>query len=69
LERGKNPNYRIVTAGYEDEYKSLVENGWGVYSWKANGGYSRKGTRGEQNAHRERLFISPHCVKHHGLFG
>jgi hypothetical protein len=63
LERGKNPNYRIVVAGYEDEYKTLIENGWLVEKWSTRGGYSRIDTRGSQNRHRERLFISPHCIK------
>lgn len=62
LERGKNPNYRIVVAGYDDEYKTLLDNGWTFVAWSASGGYSniRKGEKNE-NRHRERLFISPHC--------
>jgi len=70
LDRGDNPDYRIVIAGYDDEYSSLVEAGWKVFSWKATGGYSRRGSRGELNAKRERLYISPHCegLKKKGLF-
>jgi len=65
LERGTNPNYRIVVCGYEDEYLELAKAGWIVVPWKAGGGYSRKDTRGATNAHRERLFISPFCEKIH----
>lgn len=64
LERGRNPNYRIVVAGYEDEYDSLVKDGWRVYEWKAQGGYGNIGNgKGKENRHRERLFISPHCIQ------
>jgi len=75
LDRGDNPDYRIVIAGYDDEYSSLVEAGWKVFSWKTGGGYSKIGGRGSQghsNAKRERLYISPHCeglkLKKKGLF-
>lgn len=66
LERGANPDYRIVVAGYDDEYQTLLDNGWTFESWSAKGGYGNRGggkTRGSVNRHRERLFISPHCVK------
>jgi site-specific DNA-adenine methylase len=60
LERGKNQSYRIVVAGYDDEYKTLLDNGWIFEAWSA---------RGSMNRHRERLFISPHCLKEKkGLF-
>jgi len=64
LERGSNKDYRIVAAGYEDEYKILMDNGWFCEKWRATGGYS---TPDNPNRHRERLFISPHCIKM-GLF-
>ena len=62
LKRGDNPNYRIVVAGYDDEYGKLVSNGWRIVEWKAHGGYAnlrKKGTN--NNRYRERLFISPYC--------
>ena len=72
LERGKNPNYRIVVCGYDDEYADLVNNGWIVHQWKAGGGYAKTNSPGANNAIRERLFISPHCLhklsKHLELF-
>jgi hypothetical protein len=72
LERGKNPNYRIVVCGYDDEYADLVNNGWTVHSWKASGGYAKTKSPGANNAIRERLFVSPHCLhkqsKHLELF-
>lgn len=62
LERGKNPNYRIVVAGYDDEYISLLDNGWQSISWSAGGGYANRNSRGMENRHRERLFVSPYCL-------
>lgn len=62
LERGKNQNYRIVVCGYEDEYSSLVDDGWQVHTWKTTGGYANRASKGSENRFRERLFISPHCV-------
>jgi site-specific DNA-adenine methylase len=62
LGRGENPDYRIVVCGYDDEYLTLIENGWKVHAWKANAGYARCGSRNLENRHRERLFISPHCL-------
>lgn len=64
LERGKMKEYRIVVAGYDDEYGELVQAGWRVHNWKANGGYSNLGEgKGRENTHRERLYISPYCIK------
>lgn len=75
--RGGNPRYRIVLAGY-DEYMSLVnEHGWRCERWKAQGGYSNTQRKdgstaiGKENAKRETLYFSPHCVdttRQGGLF-
>jgi len=63
LKRGDNPNYRIVVAGYDDEYGKLVSNGWRIIEWKASGGYAKLRKKGtNNNRYRERLFISPYCV-------
>jgi DNA adenine methylase len=61
LKRGKRKNYRIVLAGYEGEHDQLLDTGWRVHAWKAGGGYAKLGN-GKANRHRERLFISPHCL-------
>lgn len=58
LQRGKNPNYRIVVAGYDDEYQTLLDAGWTFEAWSAGGGYSNA----KSNRHRERLFFSPFCL-------
>lgn len=63
LENGKKENHRIVVCGYEDEYHRLVDAGWRVEAWKANGGYSNKGKNKSDNRYRERVFISPHCLR------
>lgn len=65
LERGSRESYRIVIAGY-DEHADLLEHGWRMKLWKANGGYGnlgKKTRRGAENAHRECLYFSPHCLE------
>lgn len=63
LERGKRNSYRIVIAGYDDEYSNLIEAGWKTERWTARGGYGNQGNKkGKENKHREMLFISPHCL-------
>jgi DNA adenine methylase len=60
LANGSNPGLRIVLCGYEGDYQMPKE--WRCVSWKAAGGYSA--ARGDgANALRERLWLSPHCVK------
>lgn len=63
LERGSRSTYRIVLAGYEGEHGALLEKGWHVYRWKAQGGYANMGDDDSplSNRYRERLFLSPHC--------
>ena len=73
-ERGTNPNYRIVIAGYSEEHESLLADGWTCRKWSAGGGYGNMGgagdgTNGKVNRHREALFFSPHCLKAGDLFG
>lgn len=74
LEQGGNPLMRIVLAGYDGEgHEELERAGWRVESWKARGGYGSQGgdeSRGRANAHRERLWFSPHCLRSgESLFG
>ena len=60
---GENPSLRIVLAGYDGEHNSLEQQGWRSVAWKARGGYGSQGEgRGRDNAKRERLWLSPHCM-------
>ena len=65
--RASDPDYRIVLAGYYDEHKNLLDEGWRMHRWSAGGGYggtARSGskTQGQINRHKETLFFSPHCL-------
>lgn len=61
-ENGDNPLLRICLAGYEGEHE--MPGSWEVVRWKAHGGYGSQGEgRGRENAHRECLWFSPHCLK------
>ncbi|HWQ54849.1 MAG TPA: DNA adenine methylase [Bryobacteraceae bacterium] len=69
LANGDNPELRIALCGYEGEHE--MPKSWSVVAWKANGGFAnqkRNGTQGQQNAHRERIWFSPHCLKPPSLF-
>lgn len=62
---GDNPRYRIVLAGFDTEHRSLVARGWREVEWYRGGflkgGYANQGDGGT-NQHRERLWLSPHCL-------
>jgi DNA adenine methylase len=68
IPRGERDTYRLVIAGYADEHPNLIAAGWRVHTWTAQGGYAHAGaggntkTRGNDNRHREALFMSPHCL-------
>ncbi len=59
-QHGDNPRLRIVLSGYEGEYELP---GWEVIAWKAHGGYANQTGEHNTNAHRERLWVSPHCQR------
>ena len=60
LEHGDDPRLRIVLCGYEGEHDMP---GWSEVPWKAKGGYGSQGDgQGRDNAARERLWFSPHCL-------
>lgn len=60
---GRDPALRIVLAGYSGEHDALGGLGWRTVAWKARGGYGSQGeARGRDNAARERLWLSPHCI-------
>lgn len=63
-EHGDDKRYRIILCGYEGEHDLP---GWECISWKAIGGYGnqRKTEEKNENRHRERLWVSPHCVPAH----
>lgn len=66
ITNGNNPNLRIALCGYEGEHKMPPD--WECITWKARGGYGSQGDgRGRENASRERIWFSPHCLKL-GLF-
>jgi hypothetical protein len=77
LAHGEDPQYRIVLAGFDTEHTELESHGWRVTEWfKAGflkGGMAQQGKGGHQQ-HRERLWLSPHCLgatadRQMGLFG
>ena len=60
---GANPDLRIVLAGYDGAHNDLQALGWRVHEWSTAGGYGAgRGGRGEENATKERLWFSPHCI-------
>jgi hypothetical protein len=68
IANGDNPLLRIALCGYEGEH--VMPESWEAVAWKARGGYGSQGTgRGRENANRERIWFSPHCLKLPSLFG
>jgi DNA adenine methylase len=65
IANGNNPKLRICLAGYEGEHNTLEELGWEKVVWRANGGYGNQQADGKarENAKRECLWFSPHCLK------
>jgi hypothetical protein len=67
IENGNNPLLRIALCGYDGEHS--FPDSWECVAWKARGGYgSQADGRGRDNAARERIWFSPHCLKAGGLF-
>lgn len=63
LENGGNRLLRIALCGYEGEHDALTAAGWSCHAWKSKGGYGSQGDgRGRDNAGRERIWFSPHCL-------
>jgi len=61
IEHGDDPRLRIVLAGYDSEH--AMPDTWTVVSWAAVGGYAKTNSAGASNRHRERLWLSPHCLR------
>lgn len=61
IEHGDDPKMRIALCGLEGEHE--MPPTWTKIAWKANGGYgNQSNSRGRQNASRERIWFSPHCL-------
>jgi site-specific DNA-adenine methylase len=58
LANGTNPKLHIALCGYEGEHD--MPKSWECVEWKAAGGYAAAAGNHE-NAHRERIWFSPHC--------
>ena len=65
VENGANRAMRIVLAGYDGEH--AMPAGWRAVEWTASRGFS---AADNDNRHRERLWLSPHCdgARQPGLF-
>ncbi len=65
LANGENPLLRIALCGYDGEHEMPTE--WEAIAWKASGGYgSQADGRGRENAKRETIWFSPHCLRPQG---
>lgn len=61
-ENGADPTLRIALCGYAGEHE--MPDGWTVERWRAPGGFSNQGDgRGKDNAARETIWFSPHCLR------
>jgi len=59
VDHGQDPRLRIALCGYDGSF--TAPDGWETVEWKANGGYGN--TSGNMNAHKERIWFSPACLK------
>jgi hypothetical protein len=67
ITNGDNPLLRIALCGYEGEH--ALPAPWECVAWKARGGYGSQGNgAGRENAGRERIWFSPHCLRQPTLF-
>lgn len=63
LENGDDPLMRIAVCGYESDHNALEDAGWSVVRWATAGGYGSQGDgEGRENAKRETIWFSPHCL-------
>jgi hypothetical protein len=62
IANGDNRDLRIALCGYEGEH--AMPDSWECLAWKARGGYgSQSNGKGRENAGRERIWFSPHCLR------
>ena len=67
LSKGDDPRFRIVLAGYEDEHESQMPASWRRIAYSASKAYGTtraagSGKGNDANRHKERLWLSPHCL-------
>ena len=66
-EHGDDPKLRIVLAGFDGEHNELEKLGWRAVEWYRSGflkgGMANVGGSETHQQRRERLWLSPHCVK------
>ena len=61
IANGDNPLLRIALCGYKGEHD--MPTSWECVAWKAKGGYGAQRKDGtNENAKRERIWFSPHCL-------
>ena len=62
LAHGEDPMFRIALCGYESEH--VMPNSWECLAWRTQGGYANTSDGpGRDNAARERIWFSPHCLR------
>jgi len=62
LANADNPKLRIALCGLAGEHD--MPKDWECVAWKSNGGYGNRAQgRGRANAHKERIWFSPHCLR------
>jgi DNA adenine methylase len=64
VQAGADPLMRIALCGYMGEHDAeMIGAGWVPFNWTARGGYGNQGDgRGRENAKREVIWFSPHCL-------
>jgi hypothetical protein len=63
VEWGNDKRMRIALCAYDGEYD--MPETWDCVAWKARGGYGSQGgegCNGRDNAKKERIWFSPHCI-------
>lgn len=61
IANGDNKEMRVALCGYEGEH--AMPDSWECVAWKGRGGYGSQGNgSGRENADRERIWFSPHCL-------
>jgi len=62
IANGDNPLLRIAYCGYWTPDHGFPDT-WSCFRWKTKGGYGSQGDgRGRENAARETIWFSPHCI-------